>query len=141
MANFLGKFTKPALFSWEILTSGNITMASMWKYLCIYRTFFHALDKTTHLILVNFPTKVKTSMTISNRVTYYHTLSLTNILTFIKIQYFTIIILTYYYTTNCNFVILVHSYTLQLISSYFHIILAKLHPLIPSCFHSCLTIS
>jgi hypothetical protein len=29
MANFLGKFTKPALFSWEILTSGNITMASM----------------------------------------------------------------------------------------------------------------
>jgi hypothetical protein len=68
MARFHGKFTKTAFFSWEILKSGNITVASMSKYPCIYGTFSHALGKTAHPILGNFSTTVKISMTISNSV-------------------------------------------------------------------------
>jgi cbb3-type cytochrome oxidase subunit 3 len=48
------------LFSWEIFTNGNISVALMIKYLCFYGTFFSMFWTQLHSqFLVNFPLRPK----------------------------------------------------------------------------------
>jgi hypothetical protein len=55
--------------SWEIITNGNITMASIVKIPFPLRyAFFHALTQTIHLVIEKFPSNVEISMTIANSV-------------------------------------------------------------------------
>jgi hypothetical protein len=62
-------FTKKILFSWEIFTYGNISVALMIKIPMLLRdVFFHVSDTVTQPVLGKFPIKVKISMTISNSV-------------------------------------------------------------------------
>jgi hypothetical protein len=69
IAHLHGNFTKKILFSWEIFTYGNISVALMIKIPMLLRNFFfHVLDTVTLLVLGKFPIKVKISMTISNSV-------------------------------------------------------------------------
>jgi hypothetical protein len=67
MANFMVIFF--LLFSWEIITYGNISVALMIKIPILLRKFFfHVLDTITQPVLGKFPINVKISMTISNSV-------------------------------------------------------------------------
>jgi hypothetical protein len=69
MAYLHGNSTKKVLFSWEMFTYGNISVALMIKIPLLLRNFiFHALATVTQPVLGKFPNKVKNSMTISNSV-------------------------------------------------------------------------
>jgi hypothetical protein len=55
-------FTKKILFSWETFTYGNISVALVIKYPCIYETSFSMLWTQLHSrFLVNFPLRSKFS--------------------------------------------------------------------------------
>jgi hypothetical protein len=55
-----GNFTKNILFSWETFTYGNISVALVIKYPCIYETSFSMLWTQLHSrFLVNFPLRSK----------------------------------------------------------------------------------
>jgi hypothetical protein len=69
IAHLYGNFSKKIMFSWEIFTYGNISVALMIKIPLLLRNFFfHLLDTITQLVLGKFSIKVKISMTISNSV-------------------------------------------------------------------------
>jgi hypothetical protein len=70
MPHLYGNFyKKKILFSWEIFTYGNISVALMIKIpMLLLNFFFHVLDTITQPVLGKFPINVKISMIISNSV-------------------------------------------------------------------------
>jgi hypothetical protein len=70
--SFAWQVYQKILFSWEIFTYGNISVALMIKIPMLLRNFFsHVSDTITQSVLGIFPIMVTISMTISNREVMY----------------------------------------------------------------------